>query len=88
MIGMPFFGNRDSLGHIQRGYVYETSGAFFVRYNVTEIVDVQPKRVQRSHRLCQKGGKYYARDCRSYALSTFLIISLAHSFLSLLLAAS
>jgi len=40
----------------------------FVRYNVSEIVDGQPKRVQRSHRLCQKGGKYYARDCKAVKL--------------------
>ena len=52
------------MGHVQRGYIYEASGWFFVRYNVTEIVDAQPKRVQRSHRLCAKGGKYYARDCK------------------------
>jgi len=53
------------MGHIQRGYVHEASGAFFVRYNATEIVDGQPKRVQRSHRLCAKGGKFYARDCKA-----------------------
>jgi hypothetical protein len=68
MIGMLFFGKRGSTGHIQRGYVYEASGAFFVRYNVTEIVDGKAKRVQRSHRLCAKGGKYYARDCKAAKL--------------------
>ena len=56
------------MGHMQRGYIYEASGSFFVRYNVTEIVDGEPKRVQRSHRLCAKGGKYYARDCRAVKL--------------------
>jgi integrase len=38
----------------QRGYIYEASGAFHVRYYLTEIIDGQPKRVQRSHRLCTK----------------------------------
>jgi integrase len=56
------------MGHVQRGYIYEASGWFFVRFNVTEIVDGQPKRVQRSQRLCQKGGKYHARDCKAVKL--------------------
>src|SRR5260370_42134595 len=38
----------------QRGYVYEASNAFHVRYYVTEIVDGAPERVQRSKRLCDK----------------------------------
>ena len=38
----------------QRGYVYEASNAFHVRYYTTEIVDGKQKRVQRSHRLCMK----------------------------------
>ena len=57
-----------SMGHLQRGYVYEASGSFFVRYNVTEIVNGEAKRVQRSHRLCEKGGRYYARDCKAVKL--------------------
>jgi len=56
------------MGHLQRGYVYEASGYFFVRHNVTEIVDGEAKRVQRSHRLCAKGGKNYARDCKAVKL--------------------
>jgi integrase len=44
---------------LQRGYVYEASGFFFVRYCTTEIVDGQPQRVQRSHRLCEKDGRTY-----------------------------
>jgi len=56
------------MGHMQRGYVYLASGSFFVRYCNTKIVDGQPKRVQRSHRLCEKGGKYYARDCKAVKL--------------------
>ncbi len=40
----------------QSGHVYEGSDgkSFHVRYYVTEIVDGQPKRVQRSHKLCEK----------------------------------
>jgi integrase len=38
----------------QSGYVYEASNAFHVRYYVTEIVNGESKRVQRSHRLCSK----------------------------------
>jgi integrase len=40
----------------QNGYVYEGSDgkSFHVRYYVTEIVDGQPKRAQRSHKLCEK----------------------------------
>src|ERR1700724_1869764 len=40
----------------QDGYVYEGSDgkSFHVRYYVTEIVDGQSKRVQRSHKLCEK----------------------------------
>src|SRR5271166_3943339 len=59
------------MGHLQRGYVYEASGFFYVRYNVTEIVDGEPKRVQRSHKLVEVGasvpqeeggGTYYMKD--------------------------
>jgi len=38
----------------QRGYIYEASGAFHVRYYVTEIVEGQPGKKQRSHKLCDK----------------------------------
>jgi len=38
----------------QRGYIYEASGAFHVRYYVTEIVEGKPDKKQRSHRLCAK----------------------------------
>ena len=38
----------------QRGYIYEASGAFHVRYYVTEIVEGKPEKKQRSHRLCAK----------------------------------
>jgi len=53
---------------MQRGYIYEASGFFYVRYCVTEIVNAKPKRVQRSHRLCTKGGKHYASDCKAVKL--------------------
>src|SRR5215472_19011018 len=38
----------------QRGYVYEASRAFHVRYYVTEIVEGKAVKKQRSHRLCTK----------------------------------
>ena len=38
----------------QRGYIFEASGAFHVRYYLTEIVEGKPKKKQRSHRLCDK----------------------------------
>jgi integrase len=38
----------------QRGYIYEASNAFHVRYYVTEIVEGKPVKKQRSHRLCTK----------------------------------
>jgi integrase len=38
----------------QRGYIYEASSAFHVRYYVTEIVEGKPLKKQRSHRLCTK----------------------------------
>jgi integrase len=41
----------------QRGHIFEGHGAFHVRYYSTEIVDGQPQRVQRSHRLCTKDRK-------------------------------
>jgi integrase len=47
------------MSHIQRGYIYEGNcngrTYFYVRYNVTKIVDGQPKRVQVSERLVEKG---------------------------------
>jgi integrase len=40
----------------QDGHIYEGSDgkSFHVRYYVTEIVDGEPKRMQRSHKLCEK----------------------------------
>jgi integrase len=38
----------------QRGHIYEASGAFHIRYYVTEIVKGKPEKKQRSHRICTK----------------------------------
>jgi len=47
------------MGRVQSGYVYEASGALYVRYWTSEIVDGKPQRVQRSERLCDKDDKCY-----------------------------
>jgi integrase len=56
------------MGRIQRGYIYEASGCFYVRYWTTEIVDGQPQRVQRSEKLCEKSDKHYARNSKAVKL--------------------
>jgi integrase len=38
----------------QSGYIFAANGAFHVRYYVTQVVDGQLKRVQKSGRLCSK----------------------------------
>ncbi len=48
----------------QQGHIYEAFNAFHVRYYQTEIIDGQPKRVQRSHRLCAKDHKHHSRACK------------------------
>ena len=53
------------MSRYQSGYVYEASGAFFVRYYVTEIVDGKPTRVQSSYRLCAKDDKHHSRTCKA-----------------------
>jgi integrase len=53
------------MGRFQSGHIYEASGAFFVRYYVTEIVDGKPARVQRSYRLCEKDRTYHSRTCKA-----------------------
>jgi integrase len=53
------------MSRYQSGYVYEASGAFFVRYYVSEIVDGKPARVQSSYRLCAKDDKYHSRTCKA-----------------------
>jgi integrase len=52
------------MGRYQSGYIYEASGAFFVRYYVTAIVDGTPTRVQSSYRLCSKDEKHHSRTCK------------------------
>ncbi|MHB8218181.1 MAG: tyrosine-type recombinase/integrase [Candidatus Sulfotelmatobacter sp.] len=42
------------MGRYQRGYIYEASGAFHVRYRLEEIVDGVPGRKQYSKKLCEK----------------------------------
>jgi hypothetical protein len=39
------------MGRTQRGYGYEASGAFYLRYKVDQIVDGGRKRVQKSYEL-------------------------------------
>jgi integrase len=41
----------------QRGYIYQASGAFFVRYYAAGK--------QVSHRLCSKNDQFYSRSCRA-----------------------
>ena len=53
------------MSRYQSGHIYEASGAFFVRYYVTEIVDGRPTRVQRSYRLCSKDDKHHSRTCKA-----------------------
>ncbi len=53
------------MGRFQKGHVFESHGGFHVRYYVTEIVDGQPKRVQRSERLCAKDNKHHSTTCKA-----------------------
>jgi hypothetical protein len=52
------------MGRYPQGYIYEASGAFFVRYYSTAIVNGKAERVQRSHRLCSKDDKHHSRTCK------------------------
>src|SRR5579864_2023329 len=40
----------------------------YVRYWSTEIIDGQPRRVQRSERLCFKDDKYYSKKAKAVTL--------------------
>jgi len=60
----------------QRGYIYEASGAFHVRYYVNEIVDGKPEKKQRSHRLCAKD-----RNTGHGARSAMAVRSLCEDFM-------
>jgi integrase len=63
MIGILHESGEDNMRY-QQGYIYEASGAFFVRYYMTEIVGGKTERVQRSHRLCSKDDKFHSRTCK------------------------
>ncbi|MGO9433278.1 MAG: tyrosine recombinase XerC [Terracidiphilus sp.] len=57
------------MGRHQTGYIFESSsGAFHVRYYTTEIVDGQPKRVQKSHLLSREDDKHFSRTCKAVKL--------------------
>ena len=53
------------MSRYQSGHIYEASGAFFVRYYVSEIVDGKATRVQRSYRLCRQGRQVPQPDVQS-----------------------
>src|ERR1700745_1330794 len=48
------------MARYQRGYVYEASNAFHVRYWSTELRNGKAVRVQKSERLCAKDDKHYS----------------------------
>jgi integrase len=57
------------MGRHQTGYIFESvSGAFHVRYYVTEIANGQAKRVQRSHLLRRKDNKHFSKTCKAVKL--------------------
>jgi integrase len=57
------------MGRHQTGYIFESaSGAFHVRYYVTEIIDGHAKRVQKSHLLCRKDNKHFSKTCKAVKL--------------------
>jgi integrase len=53
------------MGRYQRGYVYEASGAFHVRYRHETIVDGKVVRVQKSQRLCGKDREHSAPSSKA-----------------------
>lgn len=65
MIGIPTMSFGRHIGRYQSGHIYEASGAFFLRYYVSAIVDGKATRVQRSYRLCDKDDKYHSRTCKA-----------------------
>jgi hypothetical protein len=52
------------MGRYQRGHVFEQHSAFHVRYYTTEVIDGQPKRVQRSERLCSEDNQHHSTKCK------------------------
>jgi integrase len=65
MIGILTMSLGGHMGRYQSGHIYEASGAFFLRYYVSAIVDGKATRVQRSYRLCDKDDKYHSRTCKA-----------------------
>jgi len=65
MIGILTMSLGGHMGRYQSGHIYEASGAFFVRYYVSAIVDGKATRVQRSYRLCGKDDKHHSRTCKA-----------------------
>jgi integrase len=65
MIGILTMSLGGYMGRYQSGHIYEASGAFFVRYYASAIVDGKATRVQRSYRLCGKDDKYHSRTCKA-----------------------
>ena len=55
-------GMREAMARYQSGHIFEGHGAMHVRY-VTEIVDGQLKRTQRSERLRAKDNKRHSVTC-------------------------
>jgi integrase len=54
------------MARFQRGYIYEASGSWFVRFYQNEIVDGVERRVQRSHRLCFKDDRDHpTKTCKA-----------------------
>lgn len=65
MIGILTLSLGGHMGRYQSGHIYEASGAFFVRYYVSAIVDGKATRVQRSYRLCGKDDRHHSRTCKA-----------------------
>jgi integrase len=57
------------MGRHQTGYIFESaSGAFHVRFYTTEIVEGQPRRVQKSRLLCHKDDRHFSKSCKAVKL--------------------
>jgi hypothetical protein len=55
-------------GHVCRGYLYEASGSFYVRYCTGMTVSGNPMLVLKSHRLWDKNNKYYSTKPKAVKL--------------------
>lgn len=57
------------MGRIQRGRIFERSGAFYVQYRATIVAgDGKPTRKQVSQRLCERSHKYYSKNAKAVKL--------------------